>query len=457
MKTPVLIATPLRSWRSPQESLSPHLRRLLVELAALDCPWEFDFSAYAGGNVARGRNKIVAYALRAAYRYILFIDDDIEPTVQDVLHLMAHKKHVCAGLYTTREEKGSYVMNIFQEAVIEEGTGLLPVGEIGCGFKCYHRSVFEFLITKEPALAYRSDEDGNPEWGFFSMGVREVDGKRRWLSEDYWLDQLCRQHGIEVFADTETRVLHRDQKTGIAYPVGVWPEIPKPYIPPTPPPDAADYPFTFQDGKFAVVLQYWKGDRKRALKLWELLSTLNPHAELHLKESHGEGYPHGPNRTAFEVIMDFRGFTEYSGVLLLEADCVPLDADWAFQLNHEWMRARAAGKLIMGSWRAQCGPVGHINGCMVFDPSLADVVEMLPVPKHEPWDIHYAEAFAPYWCRTGLIANRYKEICVTEEQLLTPECGSRPPVLVHGVKDDSAWNIAQKLLKRDASSLHQLV
>ena len=464
MKTPVLIATPLREWTSPEESLSPHLRRLLTALARLNCEWSFDFACYAGGNVARGRNKLVAAALRSSVRYIIFLDDDIEPTPEDILCILSHRKHVVGGLYTTREEDGKFVLNVFREAKIDPKNGLLPIGEIGCGFKCYHRSVFEYLIKNEPALAYISDEDGNTEWGFFSMGVMEVDGKRRWLSEDYWLDQLCRKHGIPVYADTGARVKHRDQKTKIAYPPGNnWPEIPAPREPPTPPVLAEELPATVLPGTFLIIVQYWWGDQEHALRLFKFLRQLHPgfvkniHMEL-IESEAGAGYPEGPNLMATGIMSNMgNGNTNIKAVLLLESDCVPLAADWIEQLSAEWDRASAAGKLILGSWRAEGGPFGHINGCMIFDPSLSKRVNLQPIPTKTPWDIHYAKAFSDHWARTGLIANRYKEVCVTEEQLRTPECGTRPPVLVHGVKDDSAWNIAQKLLQRETPSLHIVV
>ncbi len=461
MKTPVLIATPLREFTTAQESLSPHLKRLLMALALLDCEFTFDFACYAGGNVARGRNKIVATFLRSTARYLLFIDDDIEPTRDDVLRLLRHRQHVIGALYTTREDDGRLVLNPFLEAVTDDSTGLLPIGEIGCGCKCYHRSVFEYLIKEEPSLAYVSDEDGNAEWGFFSMGVVEVDGKRRWLSEDYWLDQLCRRHKIPVYADTKTKVKHRDQKTKIAYPPGNnWPEIPTPYVPPEPPPMAADFPYTKRPGRFVVLLQYWSGDKEKAQRLTEFIVQLNPITDLYLVESDpGAGYPFGPNKTALEIINGY--FTEadkVKAVLLIEPDCVPLAPDWLEQLEEEWDRCAGNERDILGSWRPQNTRVGHINGNMIFNPLVSLLLDLSHVPRDEPWDTYYAPAFAPHWMRTGLIANRYKEVCVSEEQLRTPECGTRPPVLVHGIKDDSAWNYAQKLLAPNESpSLHQLV
>lgn len=455
MKTPVLIATPLRSWRSPQESLSPALRQLLVDLAKVESDFTFDFTCYAGGNVARGRNKILAYFLRASYRYILFIDDDIEPTVEDVLRLLSHREYIVGGLYTTREENARLVLNPFNQST-EDERGLMPVGELGCGFKCYHRKVFEFLIKREPALAYVSDEDACPEWGFFNMGVMEVDGRRRWLSEDYWFDQLCRKHHVVVFADMHTRVMHRDI-SGKAYPVNGWPDVPRPRVKPTPPPMAEDFPPAEIGGQIAVVVQSWEGDRAEAEKLANEIRASNLKVEVwEIQSPRGLPYPEGPNATAIGIMhMPWAAWVK--AVLLLEADCVPLAADWLEQLSDEWDRAEAVGKLVMGSWRPECGDVGHINGCLMFSPKLKEVIDFHPVPKETAWDVHYAKLFAPYWCRTGLIANRYKEICVTEEQLLTPECGSRSPVMVHGVKDDSARKIAQKLLQRDTSSLHQLV
>ncbi len=485
MKTPVLIATPLRSFISAEESLSPHLRRLLVALAITAVEWSFDFACYAGGNVARGRNKLVATFLRSTARYIIFLDDDIEPSASDLCRLLDHRKHVVGALYTTREDDGRLVLNPYAEAMADDATGLLPIGEIGAGCKVYHRSVFEYLIKHEPSLAYRSDEDGNPEWGFFSMGVMEVDGKRRWLSEDYWLDQLCRKHRIPVYADTRTRVKHRDQKTKIAYPPGNnWPEIPQPYVPPVPPPIAEDFPLLRQPGRLVIALQFWEGDKANAMRLARFIAQLEPierddvifcffprfdcemdsetldavaakfTVALISTHPHVPGYPASPNLMATGVMIDAAErsqpeWADVKAVLLLEADCVPLAANWINQLMDEWDRCAAAGKSILGSWRPQNGKHGHINGNLMFDPGLALIVNLKTCPKAEPWDVHFASAFAPHWMRTGLIANRYREILVTGEQLCTPECGTRAPLLVHGIKDESAWNYAQTLIPHE--------
>ena len=477
MKTPVLIATPLRSWKSAEESLSKHLRRLVADLGALESQWSFDFTVYAGGNVARGRNKIIAYALRASYRYVLFIDDDIEPTVEDVLRLLGHRKHVVGGLYVTREATGRLVLNPFKEAVVDDSTGLLPVGEIGCGFKCYHRSVFEHLIQKEPDLCYTSDEDGNPEWGFFSMGVMQVDGKRRWLSEDYWFDQLCRKHGVTVFADIGVKVRHRDIYTGVSYPIDdKWPELPKPYIMPSPPESVTKYPPARLAGRMVIALQYWKGDREAAMRLARFIADLEPRYRndvamffvprfdcetdydtlRHVSEkmdimmvvtpTHSAGYPQSPNVMALDVMRQAKTWEGIKFVQLMEADCIPVSRSWIDELHAEWDGAAMSNALVLGSWTEKCGSLGHINGNLMFDPKITDILKISSPPETIAWDIYHATAFSARWMRTGLIANRYKQILVTEEQIKTPECGTHPPVLIHGVKDDSVLNYALKLL-----------
>src|SRR6185436_11427135 len=166
-KTPVLIAVPLRRFDpdNAAKDLPEHLQQVLGILAASpDLPWTFEMMTFGGGNVARGRNKIVASALRGAWKWIAWADDDIEAEdgdpetlARNLIQLLSHRKHVCGALYTTKQDNPYWVCNTFQEAEIEPD-GLLRVGEIGTGFKVYHRIVFETLLSKEPNLAYVCDE-----------------------------------------------------------------------------------------------------------------------------------------------------------------------------------------------------------------------------------------------------------------------------------------------------------
>lgn len=486
-KTPVLIAVPLR--RFDPDDAAAYLPKQLQEMLSIltsspDLPWSFEMMTFGGGNVARGRNKIVASALRGPWKWIAMVDDDIEAEDSDpetlarnLVRLLSHRKQVIGALYTTKHDNPHWVCNTFQEAEIDEATGLLRVGEIGTGFKVFHRIVFETLLSKEPNLAYVCDETLAPEWGFFCQGLMTVDGKRRWLPEDFWLDQLCRKHGIPVYADTQIKLRHRDTGKGVTFPLDdEWPRMPGPVVPiPLPPTIDEAEPVPAGTMKMVIALQYWSGDRNAAQRLAKFIADNEPvrrdDVELCIVRRHdaapmdselvlalGEkfaltervtpehvvGYPASPNFMAYDVMQAAADWEDVNAVLLMEADCVPVAKDWINQLKGDWMRAQAAGKLVLGSWRAACHANGHINGNMLFSPSLVRAAGVKPCPAKKPWDVFYVKYFEPVWMRTGLIANRYCEMYLDAAKIETPECGTRRPVLVHGVKDNSVWEYAQK-------------
>lgn len=488
-KTPVLIAVPLRRFdpEDPAKYLPEHLQKMLsILVSSPDLPWSFEMMTFGGGNVARGRNKIVASFLRGPWRWLTFIDDDIEaedsdPQVmaQNVVDILSRRKMVCGGLYTTKQDNANWVCNTFQEAETDP-EGLLRVGEIGTGgAKTYARIVFETLLSKEPNLAYVCDETLAPEWGFFCQGLMTVDGKRRWLPEDFWLDQICRKHGIPVYADTKIKFRHRDVANDVTYPLNdEWPRMPGPVVPiPLPPTIDEDSPVPAGAMKLVIALQYWAGDRLAAQRLAKFIADIEPvrreDVELcivrrhdaeamdtevmyHLTEKfavslrvtpeHVVGYPASPNFMAYDVMQAAADWEDVNAVLLMEADCVPVARDWIDQLKAEWLRAAEQGKLLLGSWRAACHANGHINGNMLFGPSLVRKAGVKPCPVKKPWDVYYVKYFEPHWMRTGLISNRYCELYVDDDKMRTPECGTRPPCLIHGVKDQSTWNYARKKL-----------
>lgn len=477
-KTPVLIATPTRKFISVAESTPEHMKKLMLDLQDETLPWAFDYAAIAGGNVARGRNKIVATFLRGPYRWLIFKDDDIVATKEDIVRLLTHRLHVVGALYTTKEPEPHWVLNAFREAAIDPETGILPIAEIGTGLKCYHRTVFEEIIKKEPGLEYKADEDGQQEWGIFCMGMMKVGDRMRWLSEDYWVDQVCWKYNIPVHADTRIKLRHLDGTT--SYPLDdKWPALPQPSEQslPQPPPIAEHFNAIITPGRFVIVLQFWEGDRAQAMRLARFISDLEPvyrddvlfvfsrrydttddfetveyvgakFATARITtQAHATGYPKSPNVMALDAIRYAPRFLDAKCVLLLESDAIPVASDWITQLSEEWDRAITHQKWVLGAWLPLSHPKGHINGNMLFHPKLAVHVDFGEIPD-KPWDIHYPDLFAPIWMQTGLILNLYRQIQVSEDRMRTPPCGTKLPVLVHGVKDESAWKYAEKMTRK---------
>lgn len=96
--------------------------------------------------------------------------------------------------------------------------------ELGTGFKCFKRSVFETVLAKNPWLDCESDFDAKKRvMGFFSAGPvwDKVmwPGKGRILTEDYWFDWLCRSEGIATIVNTKVKIRHYDEDKKTVFPL----------------------------------------------------------------------------------------------------------------------------------------------------------------------------------------------------------------------------------------------
>lgn len=233
----------------------------------------------------------------------------------------------------------------------------------------------------------------------------------------------------------------------------------------------------------AVILQYHDGDRVRAEELARFIADIEPVARPDVKmrfwarydaEHLGmetfryvgrkfdvtwghsrrkwQGWPAGPNGMVYDIIEDGMGamldvgWRDVTGLLLIEPDCVPLSRDWLTQLSGAWDKALADDKWIMGSWRNSGPECGHINGNCIIRPDLRKKVDIRKAPQELAWDCFAAPYLKNSWEITGLIRNDFSSNDATVEKLRTPEVGFALPVLVHGYKDTSAFDIAKRWL-----------
>jgi hypothetical protein len=176
-------------------------------------PWTFRLNLVGGGGIARARNRVTADFIRSGDYGILGIDYDLLWKPQDVVNVISRDMLCCGGLYTTREDRGHWVLNPLNGSGLRDD-GLCQVMELGTGFKYYRKEFFSQLIGKNPWLEYKCDDTKRTEWGFYSMGPVQDSvywpGESRWLTEDYWLDWLTRDAGIPVVADTTVQLRHKD-------------------------------------------------------------------------------------------------------------------------------------------------------------------------------------------------------------------------------------------------------
>jgi hypothetical protein len=377
--------------------------------------------------------------------WFAWLDVRCEVTAGDVAALLSSGKAVIGGISTPCLPDAKWDANFYPD-VGPDDTGVVPVPELGTCIKIFHRTVFEAIEKSNPALGYLYDNSGKSLSAFCQEAMHPFGDYWRLLSPSQHLDLLCRNAHIGVFAHTGILPKRKGLEGGLfpakePYKPWLFKRLPPPVC-------AEDLPEVEKDDRpIKVCLQSCYKDWKQAQRLMEHLSAspLNGN-EISLFESATKGYPKGPNEQALELMrVEWYGF---KAILLLEPDCCPLTPDWLYQLSRDWDKCAAAGKLIMGSWHEvniDHPTLGHLNGNLMFSPDLAKRITIPDVPDDKPWDTYLADVFSPVWARTGLIKNLNRHRTASVKQLSTPECGTRPPVLIHGVRDDSAWDYAATL------------
>lgn len=423
------------------------LRKVSEEVATLLPQYEICVYVNQQECVSTGLNAIAHYFLQNKNASWLWIaKTDLQWNANDLAELVRTCRPIIGVLSTACEEWPSWQASFFDGLNASED-GVMQVPEVSGNGLLVHRTVFERILMKPPfALEYRDEHSWQPHNAFFQQARVSFNGVNRLLREEHFFQWLCRESGIGIFVHTKIR-LKRLGPDGVAYPkLGQEPNLIS-----SPPRDAGQWPIVKQYGTFVICLQYWDGDKEDAEKLAayirELGSTRTEFSLVMVPSPPGLKYPLGPNTVAFNLIREAAEGLEWARgakcILLMEPDCVPVARDWIDQLSDEWDRAAGMGKLVLGHWRKEHG--GHVNGNLLFSPDLARKISIGRVPRR-PWDIAVAPLIEPICAKTGLIKNLYRRTSVSAEEMQTPSCGNKPPVLIHGVRDQSAWDYAKAKL-----------
>jgi hypothetical protein len=234
------------------------------------------------------------------------------------------------------------------------------------------------------------------------------------------------------------------------------------------------------DKKLLLVPQWWNGDQDQMFELLRLLGDLEPnksqYADILLfprfdTRWHGEGpqealkskfdgvymgrssrkrvgWPFGPNAVAMDVfksILEWKDFP-YSGVMLIEADCLPLRKTWIKELWQEW---NSCDKLVLGHWDGSATenpPHGHMNGNLIFDREL--VVKHPQIANGEivkgGWDMVIWPMIRPDAAPSSLIFSDYqlntrKNPLLGLDHLLRPRHHTRSDNPLYGQEIKPCW------------------
>ena len=188
-------------------------------------------------SVERARNVLTANFLASDCTHLLFIDSDIAFSPRDVQRIISHEEDVVGGIYPLKtmdrdvkwcgngliqtQNEECNVENVQNGEAIPHSAipthqsavrsdGLQEVGCIGTGFMCIARRAFERVLeTDADKIRYHQDwPPHREEYAFWRQTIRGVNGKKRFLTEDWNFCYRYRELGGKIFADTQAILRH---------------------------------------------------------------------------------------------------------------------------------------------------------------------------------------------------------------------------------------------------------
>lgn len=187
---------------------------LLALVTARPRPCEMVIRPCVGDSlVARARNRLCAQFLASDCTHLLFLDTDLIFSVEQIRRLLDHGERVpiVCGLYPKKQRELGWVCNLLDGDAGETGaSGLRAVKYAGTGCMLVAREVFERMKAALPEIEYDPDDGDEPglKWDFFGTGVRQFEGRRRYLSEDWMFCQRAWDLHTPVLVDTQVVLKH---------------------------------------------------------------------------------------------------------------------------------------------------------------------------------------------------------------------------------------------------------
>lgn len=116
-------------------------------------------TTWLSSHLAFARNTLLVEALKTDAERILFVDDDIAFTVDDVRALLAIDEDVVAGAYAKRSLPPTVAGYPLDGGVVRRGA-LLGMLNVGMGFTMLTRACVERMLTEHPGTAFEFRASG---------------------------------------------------------------------------------------------------------------------------------------------------------------------------------------------------------------------------------------------------------------------------------------------------------
>jgi len=185
--------------------------------------------------ITRARNGFVAMFMdNFNYSKLLFLDCDLIFQPQTIIRMLKENKPIVGAIYpkkninwdkvkhysnkvdTTelqmRATDLNYNFKYYNKTQVKVVNGFAEVNDLATGCMLICKSALSIIINKNKYTKYENHCAGygnsNCFYDLFGTGVKEVDGKRIYLSEDYWFCHLARECGIELWADLNATLVH---------------------------------------------------------------------------------------------------------------------------------------------------------------------------------------------------------------------------------------------------------
>lgn len=238
------------------------------------------------------------------------------------------------------------------------------------------------------------------------------------------------------------------------------------------------------ENRLLLALQFWEGDKDRAMALARFLADLEPEkvqladflfmsrfdckvdeAVVHhvarkfntrslVSRRRGIGWPIGCNELWLSVMEWITSMTKarkiprYKAVFTFEADGAPICRDWITRLSLEWERVNQEKQVVIAGALVDPGP--HINGNALVScrwPFLEWVCRhMTSRATTAGWDYAFARDFQKLgWADIPGIKSLYNSPTFSEEQY--QDMQKNQWVWVHGGKDTSLIKMGRARFK----------
>jgi hypothetical protein len=211
----VMICTPIA--RNPVWEYTASLASTLLFLAEREIRVTFQF-VVGSSVVHKARNELAAHFLASDFTDLLFVDDDMQWSPNDVLRLLGSDKPLIGGVGRMRCQKPNSDPSVWcwrplrdgGGELIQDNMGAVEVRGFGAAFMLINRRVFADLVEAHPDWK----RDGAADWPadlrahyfeFFTQSERDEIGE---LSEDYGFCHRWRRQGGRVWADPTIRLGH---------------------------------------------------------------------------------------------------------------------------------------------------------------------------------------------------------------------------------------------------------